>query len=200
MFVSNNSTLIDPYGGKLLDLTVPVEAYEGLKTYASRLPSIQISPRSVCDLELLATGAFSPLDRFMGREDYQRVVEEMRLGQGQIFPIPITLPVETSPDLHLDRDIALRNNEYELLGVLTVDEIYKWDRNEFADKVLGTQDLRHPVVAELHRWGALNISGRLQIIHLPGHFDFQHLRLTPVPNAGQVGRNGTSECSCLPAS
>ncbi len=190
MFVSNNSTLIDPYGGKLLDLTVPVEAYEGLKTYASRLPSIQISPRSVCDLELLATGAFSPLDRFMGREDYQRVVEEMRLGQGQIFPIPITLPVETSPDLHLDRDIALRNNEYELLGVLTVDEIYKWDRNEFADKVLGTQDLRHPVVAELNRWGALNISGRLQIIHLPGHFDFQHLRLTPAQTRARLAEMG----------
>ena len=179
MFVSKNSTLIAPHGGKLVDLTVPVEAFDGLKAYASQLPSIQISPRSVCDLELLATGAFSPLDRFMGREDHQRVLEEMRLVSGQIFPIPITLPVEASPDLHLDRDIALRNNEYELLAVLTIDEIYKWDRIEFADKVFGTRDLRHPLVAELQSWGALNISGRLQIMHLPSHYDFQDLRLTP---------------------
>lgn len=179
MFVPKNSTLIAPHGGQLVDLTVPVEAFDGLKAYASQLPSIQISPRSVCDLELLATGAFSPLNRSMGREDHQRVLEEMRLVSGQIFPIPITLPVEASPDLHLDRDIALRNNEYELLAVLTIDEIYKWDRIEFADMVFGTRDLRHPLVAELQSWGALNISGRLQIMHLPSHYDFQDLRLTP---------------------
>jgi sulfate adenylyltransferase len=150
LFVSNNSTLIAPYGGKLVDLAVPVEAFDELKAYASQLPSIQISPRSVCDLELLATGAFSPLDRFMGQNDLQRVLDEMRLVNGTIFPIPVTLPVEATLTF-LDGDIALRNNEYELLGVLTIDEIYQWDQIEFANKVFGTQDLRHPLVAELHR-------------------------------------------------
>jgi sulfate adenylyltransferase len=112
-----------------------------------------------CDL-VIATGAFSPLDRFMGREDYHRVLEEMRLSSEPFFPIPVTLPVEAIPDLHLDRDIALRNNEYELLAVLTVDEIYQWDRFEFADKVYGMHDLHQPAVFELSVGVPLNISGR----------------------------------------
>jgi sulfate adenylyltransferase len=115
----------------------------------------------------------------MGKEDYQRVLDEMRLLSGQIFPIPITLPVEANPDIHLDRDITLRNNENELVAVMTINEIYKWDRTEFADKVFGTRDSRHPLVSESQSWGTLNISGRLQIMHLPSHYDFQDLRLTP---------------------
>jgi sulfate adenylyltransferase len=87
--------------------------------------------------------------------------------------------VEANPDLHLDRDIALRNNENELLAVMTINEIYKWDRIEFADKIYKTRDSRHPLVSELQSWGPFNISGRLQIMHLPSHYDFQDLRLTP---------------------
>ena len=90
MFATRTSTLIAPYGGKLVDLKVPAESFDELKAYAGQLPSIQISPRSVCDLELLAAGAFSPLDRFMGQEDHQRVLNEMRLADGHIFPIPET--------------------------------------------------------------------------------------------------------------
>jgi sulfate adenylyltransferase len=184
--VSQTPTLITPYGGKLVDLEVPAEAYDELKAYASQLPSIQISPRSVCDLELLAIGAFSPLDRFMGQGDFQRVLDEMHLVGGHIFPIPVTLPVKAGSDLHLDQDIALRNNEFELLGVMTVEEIYTWDRNELAAKVFGTLDSRHPLVAEMHRWGDLNISGRLRLLHLPSHYDFQELRLTPTQTRAKL--------------
>src|ERR1043166_2006152 len=85
--------LITPYGGKLVNLLVPDAERAELTRYAYTLPSIQLSPRSLCDLELLAVGAFSPLDRFMGREDYLGVVEKMRLKDGTLFPMPITLPV-----------------------------------------------------------------------------------------------------------
>jgi len=175
---SKKTTLIAPYGGKLVDLMAPAEALAEVKAYASRLPSIQVSERVVCDLELLATGAFSPLDRFMGRADHQRVLDEMRLTDGRLFPIPITLPVEPSPDIVLERGIALRNAKNELLAALTIEEIYAWDRDEVARKVFGTTDLRHPLVAEMHRWGPLNISGRLQVLQLPTHYDFRELRLT----------------------
>ena len=84
--------LISPYGGRLVDLRAAADAIDDLKARGAGSPSIQISERSVCDLELLATGAFSPLDRFMGRADYERVVEEMRLSDGTLFPIPLTLP------------------------------------------------------------------------------------------------------------
>src|SRR5258708_7917153 len=85
--------LISPYDGRLVDLFQDVDQRLDFSRYAGTLPSVQISARSQCDLELLATGAFSPLDRFMGRADYQRVLAEMRLSAGTLFPIPITLPV-----------------------------------------------------------------------------------------------------------
>lgn len=171
--------LLTPYGGTLIDMRVSSEALAEVKAYASRLASIQLSERSVCDLELLAAGGFSPLDRFMGQADYERVLNEMRLVSGHVFPIPVTLPVDPESGMRLEQDVALRNSKNELLAVMTIEEIYEWDWEEAAQKVLGTQDLRHPLVAEMGRWGRLNISGRLQMLELPKHYDFRELRLTP---------------------
>src|ERR1043166_678309 len=117
------SRFITPCGGCLVDLMVPTEAREEVKARASQLPSLQLSERSVCDLELLATGAFSPLDRFMGQEDYQRVLDDMRLTSGHLFAVPVTLPVEPGPAIRLDQDIALRDAKYNLLAVMTIEEI-----------------------------------------------------------------------------
>jgi len=187
------TTLIPPYGGRLVDLLVPAKELDDLppksgtmKEYANRLPSLQLSPRSECDLELLAVGAFSPLDRFMGREDHQRVLDEMRLADGHIFPIPITLPVNPGPDIRLGQQIALRNAKNDLLAVMTIEEIYEWDRAEVAQKVFGSQDLRHPLVAGMHRWGKLNISGRLRVLQTTRHYDFEDLRLTPAQTRARL--------------
>jgi sulfate adenylyltransferase len=176
---STKIQLIKPFGGKLVDLLVPMEELQELKEYAGGLPSIQISNRAVCDLELLAVGGFSPLDRFMGEIDHQRVLNEMRLGSDHIFPIPITLPVSEDSGIELGQDIALRDSKNDLLAVMTVEEIYEWDRDEVCEKVFGTQDLRHSLVAEMHRWGPLNISGPIRVLSLPAHYDFKELRLTP---------------------
>lgn len=171
--------LIAPCGGRLVDLLVYGEERQRLQAHAGTLPSVQVSDRSVCDLELLAVGGFSPLDRFMGAADHQRVVHEMRLAGGHVFPIPVALPIEGRPDVRLDREIALRDSRNELLAVMMVQEIYPWDRVEVARHVLGTSDPRHPLVAEMHRWGPLNISGSLRVLRLPRRFDFRELRLTP---------------------
>src|SRR5215470_5183779 len=101
--------LIPPYGGKLVDLQAPADELAELKAYGSTLPSLHISERSACDLELLASGAFSPLGQFMGKEDYRSVVHEMRLANKRVFPVPITLPVEPSLMIGLDKDIAIRD-------------------------------------------------------------------------------------------
>ncbi len=175
----NTSKLIPPYGGELIDLLAPPEALDELKAYANRLPSLQLPERAVCDLELLAVGAFSPLDRFMGREDHQRVLDEMRLADGHLFPLPVTLPVDADAEVRLDSEIALRDRKNEVLAIMTVEEIYEWNRDETASKVFGSLDLRHPLVAEMHRWGPRNISGRLQVLQLPRHYDYVDLRLTP---------------------
>lgn len=187
-----SSQLISPYGGTLVNLMTPPEAIDELKAYANQLPSLQLSERAVCDLELLATGAFSPLDRFMGQADHERVVAEMRLSRGHIFPIPVTLPVNPDPAIHLDQEIALRNAKNELLAIMTIEEIYEWDRVGVARQVFGSQDPRHPLVAEMHRWGPLNISGQLQVLQLPHHYDFQDLRLTPAQTRARLAAYGRS--------
>ena len=183
---TEHGVLIPPYGGNLINLIPCAEEREDLVRRANDLPSIQLSPRSICDLELLATGGFSPLDRFMGREDYRRVLDEMRLHSGNVFPIPVTLPVETSDAIRLDTQVALRTQKNEVLAVMTVEQIYEWDPDEVSQKVFGTQDLRHPLVAEMHRWGPFNVSGRLQVVQLPRHYDFQDLRLTPVQTRAKL--------------
>ena len=172
------TTLIAPYGGALVNLLAPPDEREELRAYAGRLPSAQLSDRAVCDLEALAVGGFSPLDRFLGEEDYARVLEEMRLADGRLWPIPITLPLDPS-DVRLDGEVALRDAKNNILATLTVEEAYDWDKAEAAEQICGTQDARHPLVAEMARWGGVNVSGRLRVIDLPLHYDFRDLRLTP---------------------
>jgi sulfate adenylyltransferase len=193
--VITTTNLIEPYGGQLVNL-MPSEGYrEELLSYAKRLPSIQLSERSHCDLELLAVGAFSPLDRFMGADDYQRVLDEMRLSNGLLFPLPITLPVsdEALLTIRLDQDIALRNARNELLAVMTVEEIYQWDWREAAVKALGTESLMHPLVSEMRNWGRFSLSGRLRVLQLPRHYSFQSLRLTPQETRERLEGMGRTE-------
>ncbi len=185
-----STNLITPYGGKLVNLLVHPEDMESNKAHASKLPSIQLTERAVCDLELLAVGAFSPLTQFMGKEDYQSVLDNMRLSNGSIFPIPITLSVDPSEDIKLDTEIALRNSKNELLAIMNIEEIYEWDKEELARKAFGSIDLRHSMVAEIHRWGKVNIAGKLKVINLPQYYDFKNLRLTPAQTRERIESYG----------
>ena len=169
--------LIKPYGGDLVDLLVADEERESIINRAAMLPRIQLTQRNLCDLELLATGGFSPVRKFMGREDYENVLHSMRLSNGKLFPIPITLPV--SKNLREGAEIALADDHNDLLAIMHVEEIYEWDRDEAAKLVLGGTDPRHPLVAEMQGWGEVCISGELKVLRLPKHYDFRRLRLTP---------------------
>lgn len=142
-----SAKLISPHGGSLVDLTGSPDALDELRARAQQLNKIQISERSSYDLELLATGAFSPLDRFMGHRDYQMVVDQMRLSNGLLFPIPVTLPIQPSYEISLDQEVALTDARNEILAMMTVKDIYPWNRREVVSKVFGTQDPRHPLVA-----------------------------------------------------
>jgi sulfate adenylyltransferase len=159
---------------------------------ANDLPSIRISQRAMHDLELLAVGAFSPLDRFMSEADHQRVLDEMRLTSGHIFPLPIPLPIDEEDRalIQIGQDVALRSPQNELLAVMTVEEIYEWDLEEVARKAFGTVDLRHPLVSEMYRWGKFNISGPLKVLHLPNHFDFKDIRMTPAQTRAKLDSFG----------
>ncbi len=146
---------------------------------AQALPTIQLSPRSLCDLELLATGAFSPLERFMGEADYRRVLTEMRLADGTLFPMPITLPVAEDAPVAVGEWIALRTQRNDLVAVMAVEEKYRWDVATEARQVFGTTDARHPLVAEMAAWGPWYLSGALHVVNLPTHDSFRSLRRTP---------------------
>lgn len=174
------ASLISPYGGKLINLLVGDEERAALSEHADRLPRVQLTPRNICDLELLATGAFSPLDGFMREADYLRVLEEMRLSAGALFPLPITLTVRRDAELKLDEEVALVDQFNNVLAVMRVEEIYAWDREREALRAYGTTDVRHPLVAELNSWGELCVSGALRVLRTPRYYDFKSLRLTPL--------------------
>lgn len=189
---SKPSVLIEPYGGSLVNLVEPAETRDELKALAGDLPSFQISERSLCDLELLASGAFSPLDRFMGQADHQRVLDEMRLTSGHLFPIPIPLPVADDDPVEEGKDVVLRDSKNVPLAVLSVEEIYEWDREEVARKAFGTTDPRHPMVAELERWGDRFVSGPMRVLSLPTHHDFRDLRTSPAETRDRLESFGHS--------
>ncbi len=182
--------LIPPYGGRLIDLMVAAERVNALTAYANTLPSIRLSSRALCDLELLAVGAFSPLNQFMGEADYRQVCAEMRLTDGTLFPIPIVLDVSADAPGEVGQEIALRDKGNRILAIMTVEEKYAWDIQELATQVIGRNDVRHPLVAEMHRWGDYFISGPLQVIQLPPHYDFKDLRLTPQQTRAILERQG----------
>ncbi len=189
---AEQSILISPYGGTLIDLMVPESERAALRSYANTLPSIRISERSACDLELLAVGGFSPLDRFMSQADHQSVIDMMRLADGTLFPMPIPLPVDerVAVKLKIGQDIALRSPGNDLLAIMNVEEIYPWSVEEVAQKAFRTLDLRHPIVAEMHGWGKFNISGQLRVLQLPARYDFKSIRLTPTETRARLEKFG----------
>ncbi len=173
------ANLIAPYGGKLVNLVVEGQEREELLARAAQLPSIKISMRALCDLELLATGGFSPLDTFMGKADYERVLREMRLTDGTLWPLPITLTVDPKELPTVGEDIVLRNANNDVIAILTLDEVYHWDAEKEAALAYGSTDSKHPMVSEMTRWGRVCISGPLKVLNLPKYHDFVELRHTP---------------------
>lgn len=185
-----NAELIDPHGGRLVNLLVGDEERQELTVFASGLPSIQLSPRAMRDLEMLAVGAFSPLDRFMGKRDYKCVLNESRLASGHLFPIPITLAVEPTAELRHGQDVALRDGHHNLLAVMAVQEIYEWDFAHETSRVLRRVDPRHPLLAEMVGLSKVNISGPLRVIQLPRHRELGALGLTPAETRLRLQKMG----------
>ena len=179
---TTTTTLIEPHGGVLYDLIVPENRKKVLWEAARDYPSITLTPRQICDLELLLNGGFSPLRGFMNRADYDRVVDEMRLSDGTLWPMPITLdvPANVAESLGGEEKVALRDQTGLLLAILTVGDVWEPDKAREAEHVFGTTSTEHPAVAYLmHEAGAFYLGGTLEGLRLPQHYDFQSLRQTP---------------------
>lgn len=192
MELSEQSILLPPYGGNLVDLMVAPEEQEGLLIAAGQYPSIQLSDRNLHDLELLAVGGFSPLNRFMGQADYQRVLTEMRLADGTLFPMPVTLTINKE-DLPVREEwITLRDSRNYIIAVMRLEEVFRWDPTREARLVLGTTDTRHPLVSEMAYWHDLCISGELKVLNLPVYYDFVEIRRKPAQTRALLEQLGNA--------
>ncbi len=142
------SHLIPPHGGELVNLLAQPGRITEIQAASRDWPSWDLSPRQLCDLELLVSGGFSPLRGFMVRGDYDRVCREMRLADGTLWPMPITLDVteDFARKIGPGTSVALRDPEGVMLAVMHVQEVWQPDRKQEAQCVFGTTDTTHPGV------------------------------------------------------
>lgn len=153
-----------------------------VKKAATENKSWDLSPRQICDTEMLINGAFAPLRGFMNQADYGSVCKDMRLADGTLWPMPITLDVdkEFAKSLKKDEKISLRDQEGVVLAVLTVGDVWKPNKSNEAELVFGKDDTAHPAVNYLHNHaGEYYVGGTLEGLELPSYYDFNELRYTP---------------------
>jgi sulfate adenylyltransferase len=164
------------------DLLVTAGRALELRTASPPWRSWTLTPRQICDLELLMNGAFAPLEGFMTRRQHEAVCEGMRLDTGELWPIPVTLdvPGELASRVAPGDTMALRDPEGVMLAALHVEDVWQPDAAAEAEQVFGTASLEHPGVAELlqrtHPW---RVGGRVEGVQLPVHYDYVSLRSTP---------------------
>ncbi len=177
------SHLIAPHGGELINLVVDEERKNVLKDLSLHIPSITLSERQLCDLELLMNGAFSPLTGFMTNPEYESVIDRMRLQDNTLWPMPVCLDITEveAGKLEAGQSIALRDPEGFMLAVMHVEEIWPVDKKREAQAICDTLDTAHPGVDYLfHQTGSHYVGGPVEGVNIPLHFDFKHLRLTPL--------------------
>ena len=185
--------LVPPHGGKLVSGLAHPDRGAEIKLTSRDWPSWDLTPRQLCDLELLLTGGFSPLSGFLSRADYEAVCRSMRLADGTLWPIPVVLdvPEATARQLGPRATLALRDPEGVLLAALHVDEVWQPDRLAEVEAVYGTTSGEHPGVAYLHsQTHPYYVGGRLEGVQLPVHYDFRTLRLSPLELRAEFMRLG----------
>ena len=191
---ASTSHIIAPHGGDLIDLIASPERTAELKAHSREWPSWDLTPRQICDLELLISGGFSPLRGFMTQVDYEGVCHNMRLSNGVLWPMPITLDVKEEFAKSLQpgtSKVALRDAEGVMLAVLHVEEVWQPDRKAEAKSVFGTTSAVHPGVDYLlNKGNSWYVGGRLEGLQMPSHYDFRTLRLTPAELRAEFARLG----------
>ena len=173
--------LISPHGGTLINREVSGTEKQNWIAAAERIPRLQINPRILADIELIAIGAYSPLEGFLTRDDYESVVTKMRLASGTAWSIPVTLPVtgdEAAP-LNPGDDVGLYLGD-DFVGVLHLAEKFTYDKKREAALVYRTTDAAHPGVRVLYEQGNWLLGGRITLVNRPGNSAFPMYRRDPV--------------------
>jgi sulfate adenylyltransferase len=179
--MGDENKLISPHGGKLINLIVTDEKERfDLVEKAKNILKLKLDERGLANLECLSTGVYSPLTGFTGEEDYNSIIKNMRLKDGTVWPIPITLTVddEFASQIKAGDEIALLWEELHI-GIMKVSDIYKPDKKEEAIHVYKTDDTAHPGVAALYQSGNVYLGGEVKLIEEIPHKDLNEYRLTP---------------------
>jgi sulfate adenylyltransferase len=179
--LSHNPDAIAPHGGQLVNRIATPEQRAEFLSKADFLPRVQLDDRAVSDLEMIAIGAFSPLTGFMNQEDYDRTVTEMRLANGLVWSIPITLSVseEVASPLPEGGLIRLDNSSGEFIGVLQLTQKYHYDKIREAIKVYRTNDVNHPGVQVLYNQGSVHLAGDIWLLQREPHPQFPTYQIDP---------------------
>ena len=185
--------LIGPHGGTLVDLQANPEEAAALKAESRDWPSFDLTPRQLCDLELLLNGGFSPLRGFLNKADYTSVCADMRLADGTLWPIPIMLdiPEELGSRLSAGSMLALRDPEGVMIAALDIEDVWEPDREAEAQAVFGATNREHPGVAQLlDRTNPYYVGGTIVGFDLVTHYDYRLLRHTPAELRAEFGKLG----------
>ncbi|MCM8768051.1 MAG: sulfate adenylyltransferase [Candidatus Omnitrophica bacterium] len=173
--------MIEPHGGKLINRIVSEQEKKRLKDKIFVMKSIKLNRRQVSDLEMIAIGAFSPLEGFMGKNDYENVLHNMRLSNNLVWPIPITLAVDKDQvkRFEIGEDISLLDEFGKVVGILHLKEVYSYDKELEAEKIYRTKDEKHPGVKAVYSQGDTLLGGEVTLLEKPKHIEFNKYYLTP---------------------
>ncbi|HIK07970.1 MAG TPA: sulfate adenylyltransferase [Trichormus sp. M33_DOE_039] len=179
--MSQHADAIAPHGGQLVNRIATPEQRAEFLSKGEFLPRVQLDERSLSDLQMIAIGAFSPLTGFMNEEDYNRVVAEMRLANGTVWSIPITLPVseEVAAPLKEGSLVRLDNPQGDYVGVLQLTQKYHYDKTREAINVYRTDDAKHPGVQVVYNQGAVNLAGDVWLLQRDSHPYFPAYQIDP---------------------
>ncbi len=173
--------MITPHGGKLIDQIARGEERYELQVKSEEWPSISLNYYDLVEVENIATGLYSPLTGFMKKKDYEQVLKEMRLSNGEVWSLPIVLGVKSREAslLELGDKVALKDIKGELYGVLELEDKYPYDKKREAELVYKTTDNRHPGVARLYERGEILLGGRITLLKRLSYQKFNEYRKDP---------------------
>jgi len=172
---------IPAHGGRLINRIIQGAERERLLNKANEMKKLPLTRRKLCDLEMLAVGAYSPLEGYLGRKDYERVVTGMRLSNGLPWSIPITFRVDhkTAESIREGQEIALTDERQNILAILHLEEKFEYDKKVAAKAVYRTDSPEHPGVDSLYKRGDVLLGGKVSILRLPENREFLPYRLVP---------------------
>jgi sulfate adenylyltransferase len=181
-----------PHGGTLVNLHVPAADEADFVAEAASLPALTLTTKNLCDLELLANGGFSPLTGFLGERDYHAVVERMRLANGLVWTLPITLAVDEpqARDIRPGQRLALRDAAGQVVGTLDVEELYRVEPEHEARAVFRTDEGAHPGVAALYAEGPWRVAGAVRALRGVRTGPFAPYALTPAETRALFAERG----------